>query len=152
MIPFNRRQQRHTAWVTLFAWMFALMSGVANACLTQPNAPAGLAPASQADPLVGGTAGSVKRQHEPIRHHGADEDDGLGKHSAEEGCLRFCADESSAVTKSKTAQCDLLGAIFMASVQWPSSVPVVAAAEWTSVERPASVGPPLFIRLRRLTI
>ena len=30
--------------------------------------------------------------------------------------------------------------------------PVVAAAEWTPVESPASVGPPLLLRLLRLTI
>ena len=153
MIPFTRRQLRHTAWVTLFAWMFALLSGVANACSTQPSAQAGLGSiSSQAEPVVGGTAGLVTRQVEHIHHHRADEDDGVGNHSAKEGCLKFCADGSSAVTKSRAPQLDVPGPVFVVSVQWPSAAPVAAASEWTPAERPASVGPPLFIRLRRLTI
>ena len=151
MIPFTRRQLRHTACVTLFAWMFALLSGVANACLTQPNTQgAFVSISSQADPVVGGTAGPVTRQ---VQHHpGNDEDDGRGTHSAKAGCLKFCADESSAVTMSRAPQADVPGPVFVVSVQWPSEAPGAAASEWTPVERPASVGPPLFIRLLRLTI
>jgi len=151
--PFTHRQLRHTACVTLSAWMFALLSGVANACLTQPTAQAEFVSiSSQADPVVGGTAGLVTRQIELIHHPGEDEDDGLGNHSAKEGCLKFCADESSAVTKSRVPQADVPGPIFVASVQWPSAAPVAAASQWPPVERPALVGPPLFIRLLRLTI
>jgi len=151
--PFTRRQLRHTARVTLFAWMFALLAGVANACLTQPSAQAELRSIlSQADRVVGGTAGPVTRQVEHIHHHGGHEDDGLGNHSAKEGGLEFCADESSAVTKSRATQADAPCPLFVASVQWPSAAPVAAASEWMPVERPTSVGPPLFIRLLRLTI
>ena len=153
MIPFTRQQLRHTACLTLFAWMFALLSGVANACLTQPEARAGLgSTSSQADPLGGGTAGLVTRQVEHIDLHGAIDDDRVGHHSAKEGCLKFCADESSAVTQSRAPQTDAPGSVFVASVQWPSAAPFAAASEWTPAERPASVGPPLFISLLRLTI
>ncbi len=153
MIPFTRRQLRHTACVALFAWMFGLLSGVANACLTQPNAQAGLGSiSSQADPAGEGTVGLVTRQVEQTRHHGADEDDGVGHHSAEEACLKFCADESSAVTKSRAPQADVAVSVLVVSVQWLSAAPVAAAPDWAPLERPASVGPPLFIRLLRLTI
>jgi len=37
-MPFTRRQMRRTAGVTLFAWLFALLSGAVNACLIQPSA------------------------------------------------------------------------------------------------------------------
>ena len=148
-MPLTRRQLRHTACVTLFAWLFALLSGVANACLTQPNAHAGVGLiSSQAHQAVGGTAGPVARHIHPH----VDDDDGLRNHSAKEACLKFCADEFSVVTKSRTPQADVPGPFFVASVAWPSVAPVAAASEWTPVERPASVGPPLFIRLRRLTI
>ena len=154
-LPFTRRHLRRTACVTLFAWMFALLSGVANCCLIQPN-PQGEpgAISLQADPVVGGTAGPATRKVQHVHHHGEDEDDGLGNGSgsAKAGCLKFCADESSAVTKSKAAQADLLGPIFLATVHWLSAVPIAAATEWTLVERPATVGPPLYIRLLRLTI
>jgi len=152
-MPSTRRQLRHTAWVTLLVWMFAMLSGVANACLTQPNTQGKLVSISaQADLVVGSTAVPVTRQVERIHHPGEDEDDGLGSHSAKEGCLKFCVDESSAVTKSRVPQADVPGSIFLASVQWRSAAPVAAASAWSPVERPASVGPPLFIRLLRLTI
>ena len=152
-LPFTRRQLRHTARVTLFAWMFALLSGAANACLIQENLPGELGSiSSQAGPVAGDTAGPATRQVQQVHHHGEDEGDGLGDDSAKAECLKFCADESSAVTKSKAAQADVLVPIAVTSVQWPLAAPVSAASPWPLVERPASVGPPLFIRLLRLTI
>ena len=152
-LPFTRRQLRHTACVTLFAWMFALLSGVVNACLIQPNPPGELGSvSSHAGPVAGAVAGPATPQVQHVQHHGADEGDGLGNHSAKAGCLKFCADESSAVIKSKAAQADVPGPIFMASVPSPSTARVVVASQWLPVERPASVGPPLFIRLLRMTI
>ncbi len=34
---FNSRVKRHTAFVVLFAWLFGLASGAANACLIEPR-------------------------------------------------------------------------------------------------------------------
>ena len=152
-LPFTRRQLRHTARVTLFAWMFALLSGVANACLIQQNPQGKLGSiSSQAGPVAGDTAGPATRQVQHVHHHGEGEDGGLGNDSAKAGCLKFCADESSAVTKSKAAHADVPGPIFVSSVQWQLAAPVAAASQWLPVERLASAGPPLFIRLLRLTI
>jgi len=155
VIRFTRQQLRHTACVTLFAWMFALLSGVANACLTQPKARA--APgsiSSQENPVVGGTSVPVTRQVQHVHHHGAsvNQHDGPGGHSATQGCLKFCADQSSAVTKTPAPQAEPPGPVVVASAQWQSASHVAAASQWLHFERPASVGPPLFIRLLRLTI
>lgn len=153
MIAIARRQLRRTARLTLFAWMFALLSGVANACLTQSDAQAGLGSIPlQADPLVGDAAGRVTRQVDPINHRSADGDDQIDHHSDKEGCVKFCAEESQAVAKRSAHQSDVTGPVVLVSPQWAPAVLVAAAAEWTPVERPASVGPPLFIRLLRLTI
>lgn len=153
MLPFTRRQLRHTAWVTLFVWLFALLSGVANACLIQQNPQGELGSVSaQAGPVAGVAAGPATRQVQHVPHHGEDEDDGIGNDSAKAGCLKFCADEASTVVKRKAAQDDVPGPIFVASVPWPPAAPVATAAQWPPIERPASVGPPLFIRLLRLTI
>ena len=153
MIAFTRRQLRHTAYLTLFAWMFALLSGVANACLTQPNAPGGLGSMLlQADPVVGDAAGRVTQQVGHTEHLGMNADDHRGLHSAEESCLKFCADDSSAVAKRSAPLSDAAGLVFLVSLHWLSAAPVAAAAEWSPVERPASVGPPLIVRLLRLTI
>jgi hypothetical protein len=130
---FTRQQLQRTACVALFAWVFALFSGVANACLIQPVAPA-------------------DRQVEHAHNHAADESGERNQGSGKAGCLKFCADESSALAKSKASHADLPGPIFLATVHWPLATPVAAVAPWHLVERPASVGPPLFIRLLRLTI
>ena len=149
----TRRQLRLTACVALFAWMFALLSGAVNACLIQPNPqsePGSIS--SQVDPVAGKAAGTVAQQVQHGHPQGDDEPDGFGNHSSKAGCLKFCADESSAVTKNKSAQADLPGLIAVASLQWPPAVPGLVAAPWLAAERPASGGTPLFIRLLRLTI
>ena len=132
-VHFTRQQLRRTACVALLAWVFALFSGVANACLIQPVAP-------------------VDRHLEHAHHHAADETGGPDNDGGKAGCLKFCTDESSALTKTKTSHADLPGPTLLASVDWQSATPVAAVVPWRPVERPASVGPPLFLRLLRLTI
>ena len=44
------------------------------------------------------------------------------------------------------------GPILLASDCWPLATAITAAAPWQPLERPASAGPPLFLRLLRLTI
>lgn len=85
-----------------------------------------------------------------VHHQG--EDVGERDDPAKAGCLKFCADESSAVVKGKALHADALVSVHLFGVVWQLMAPVVASSEWNPVERPASVGPPLFIRLRRLTI
>jgi hypothetical protein len=67
------------------------------------------------------------------------------------GCLKFCADESSTLAKGHKTQHDLPGPAPMAGVQATSVIAVATVAPWRPVERPASLGPPLVIRLLRLT-
>ena len=152
-LPFTRRQLRQTASLTLFAWIFAILSGVANACLIQLNPQGELGSSSwQVVPVAGETAGPATRPVRHVHHHGEDADGGLGNDSAKAGCLKFCADETSGVTKSNAGQVDAPGPVCAASVQWPPPAPVATTSQWLPIERPASVGPPLFIRLLRLTI
>lgn len=98
------------------------------------------------------------RRRAPCEHDAGpadhDADSGRGEpvqHGGEAVCLKFCADESSALAKSKASQADLPGPV-LAGAPWSPAVQVAAAAQWRPVERPASVGPPLFLRLLRLTI
>lgn len=154
-LHFTRRQLRHTACVALFAWVFALVSGVANACLLQTAEPGvttfSLVAGTQ---LAGCDSGVAPCEHDagPAHPH---TDSGRGEPVQDGGkavCLKFCADESSALAKSKVSQADIPGAVLLAGTPWLSAVQVAAAAQWRPVERPASVGPPLFLRLLRLTI
>lgn len=154
-LPFTCRQRRYAACMTLFVWLFALVAGVANACLIHPGAPGEMGSrSSRADTLDASPLRSAKRHVEHVRHH-ADHvrDDGGPANDADKaGCLKFCADEPTALTKSKTAQADVSGPVFVTSVQWQMAAPVAAVSQWPPLDRPATVGPPLFIRLLRLTI
>jgi len=154
-LPFTRRQLRRTAGVTLFAWLFALLSGAVNACLIQPSATdLARANVSRAGPLAAEAAGpgQATRPIANVPHHADDEHGASGDDLGGAGCLKFCADESSAVTKSQTPQADLPGPFFVSRVDWQPVSPVADAMPWRSVDRPAAQGLPLFIRLLRLTI
>lgn len=154
-LAFTRRQLRRSAGVTLFAWLLALLSGAVNACLIQPSATfLARSNVSLVGPLVAEVAvpEQATRLIESARHHPGDEHGGPVGDLGEAGCLKFCADESSAVTKSKAAQAELPGPFFVSRVDWQPASPVADVAPWRSVDRPASQGAPLFIRLLRLTI
>ena len=139
--------------MTLFAWIFALLSGVVNACLVQPDQHGVLGSlSSDAGPATKGATLPATRQLQQVDQQSEDQGDGLGTDSAKAGCLQFCADEFSAVTKSNALQVDVVGPCFAANVPWQSAEPVAAANHWPMAERPASIGPPLFIRFLRLTI
>lgn len=156
LLHFTRRQLRHTACVALFAWVFGLLSGVANACLILPAEPAAAATFS-----LGAGASTLECEFSvpPCEHKAGSAhphaDSGHGEPVPQGGkavCLKFCVDESSALAKSKASQVDPSGPVLLAGAPWSPPVRVAVATQWRPVERPASVGPPLFLRLLRLTI
>jgi hypothetical protein len=139
----------------LVAWVFALVSGVANACLTPAAEPGAadffLAVGAQIAECDSGVA-PCEHDAGPAQHHVDSGRVEPVQHGGKAVCLKFCADESSALAKSKATQGDLPGPVLLAGAQWSPAVQVAAAAQWQAIERPASVGPPLFLRLLRLTI
>jgi hypothetical protein len=144
VLRFHQRHLRHIAWVTLVFWLFALATGVVNACVPTPQAAASRA--------IDAVARSNAAQHEdhghdgPIAHHGHQQDAG------KTGCLKFCDDESSALSKNDASSVDL-GATFVAVVQpWHSMVPITSVETRLSVARPTAQGPPLVIRFLRLAL
>ena len=154
-LHFNRQQLRHTACVALLAWVFALVSGVANACLLQAAEPGAAALSFSVSTRTGGCdsgAEPCERDARPAYHHADSERGAPLEHGGKPVCLKFCGDESSALVKSKASQADLPGPVLLAGALWSLAEQVAAAAQWQAVERPASVGPALFLRLLRLTI
>lgn len=141
---FTRRRLRHTVWVTLLAWIFALSAGVANACALGLSPPTAWAHAS------------ADGWHQPAdlahTHHGAHPG---GEHEHDQGqggCQKFCDDESSAVTKSPSAGHDASAALAFA-VELRGAIlprPSLVVDRW--LERPIADGPPLVIRFLRLTL
>ncbi len=153
-LHFTRRKMRRTAGVTLFAWVFALLSGVVNACQIQPYGPGQHSSdvSVAGAPFAGDSRPGAPRRIELAHHAAGAEHDGPVNDAGEAGCLKFCADESSTVAKGKTAQPDLPGPVAGVSGLWRSATFFAIAAPGASAERPASQGPPLVIRFLRMTI
>lgn len=158
-LTFNRRQLRRTACVTLLAWVLALASGVVNACLLQPHRLTVTASSSATSSLefadaglIESTVAHVEHSHDDS-HRASQVDRNAAKEDADKaGCLKFCADESSTLANGKFTQADLPNPAVVAVAEWPSLAPLHMGTLRMSAERPASPGPPLFIRFLRLTI
>ena len=144
--PSHSRRLRQTAWLMLVAWLFALTTGVVNACaLGGPSAPT---PGLVAELHPAHYAAAVTERHEdgPAAHHERE------RNQASDSCLKFCDDESSALPKGSTPTLDP-GVALVAVVQWPVAVvPIANVATSLSLQRPIAQGPPLVIRLLRLTL
>ena len=145
----HSRRQRHTVWVMLAAWLLALTAGVVNACvLNVPNtATRGLLAELQTAHLSQVVADTEDNDGEPLGHHRQEQN------GANDSCLKFCEDESSALSKGKTSDTPDAGAAPVAAAQWLGAfVPVPHDGTGASLRRPTAQGPPLVIRLLRLTL
>ena len=153
-LPFHRRHLRRTTWVTLLAWVLALLAGLANACQLQPHEPGASASTSRAHAASSeGGLHSAQALHVETGHYQRHaEDDDAPADAGKAGCLKFCDDESSAVAKGQSAQTDIAGPVMVSSVEWRPAVPKATVAMRRSAARPPSQGPPLVIRFLRLTI
>lgn len=150
----HRRRLQRTVWLTLGAWLFALASGVVNACLVAP-APAqrgGLTQQISADEMAHGV-------HAPTGDHRASEAPVAAAsqlphdHSpGSDSCQKFCSDEASALSKSLSPSADLPASLVGVFVHWPpDALSTSAAAQWLQWPT-AAQGPPLVIRFLRLTL
>lgn len=149
----HRRQLRHFVWMALFAWVFALAAGAANACLvTLPDSvPAEHQNHRHVHESMGpGHAPAVLADH-------ADEHSGGHPHPAQidpakTSCLKFCDDEASALVKSGSPWFDWAPADALLGGLHIQPAPLADARERLSLASRHAQGPPLVIRLLRLTL
>jgi hypothetical protein len=153
-LVFNRRRLRCAVWVTLAAWLFALGAGVANACVLAPHdagdraliVPKHLgAAAHEVRGGVGNPPDTAPPKDDPASL--AHETD-----AGQAGCLKFCADGSSALTKNAVPTVDLGPPLLAAAEPWHVITPTARLGTRLSRGRPADQGQPLVIRLLRLTL
>jgi hypothetical protein len=133
----------------LAAWLLALTAGVVNACVLNipSSATRGLIAQSQAAHLSRTVADTEPHDGVPLTHHQHEQN------GANDSCLKFCDDESSALSKGNTSPTPDAGAALVAAAQWPAAVvPVTHTGTVLSLQRPIAQGPPLVIRLLRLTL
>jgi hypothetical protein len=154
----STQRLRRLVWLTLWAWSFALLSGVVNACVlnlaeramerSSPSSRletathARLADSIEARGPTGHDAdsGSLHRQE---REHGS---------SGQDSCLKFCDDESSALAKSSAAGVDIGATLVDARLGRHLAVAATQADAGSMPEPPRAHGPPLVIRFLRLTL
>ncbi len=142
----NTRARRNTAFVVLLVWLFALASGVANACLLEARgthshvAAAGSSGTEHAPAVSPGHAGAV-----------AGHDD--GSRGAKAACEKVCSEGSqSLVTPDlRVVQVDF-GPVPFVAVLWTPAAPVVLASGPMDDIQPIRGGPPIRVRFSRLAL
>lgn len=142
----NTRAKRNTAFMVLLVWLFALASGVANACLLEARQThahiatvASSEAAAHAFAIVPGHAGAVA--------------DGVDESHVKAPCLKVCDDGTRSFPKqdSTVAQTDP-GPAPLVLVLWNTVAPAIAAFPQRDVEPSATPEPPIRVRFSRLAI
>ena len=142
----NNRTRRSTAWLMLCVWMFALGSGIANACALEVRGP-------HTHAMAGGVHPEVASLTHAAEDAGVDSDHDGHSHDSKIPCLKAC-DEGSLSLLKHSAIPDLtdVGAAFVVGFGWVPPAPVLSASSRAHHLRPLSSGPPLRIRYVRLAL
>lgn len=141
----NIHAKRNIILMVLLAWVFALASGVANACLLEARethshtVTAEFSEAADESVIFPGHAGAVA--------------DGVGESHSKAPCLKVCDDGSRSLTKqdSTVAQNDP-GPAFLVMTLWGTIAPVIPTLRQIDNEQPATPALPIRIRFSRLAI
>ena len=124
------RHKRNTALVMLLLWLFAVSSGIVNACVLEPH----------------GTAATVGHAETLIDHDGT-----LDAYMAP--CLKVCDDSSQALIKLKAfldlADC---GPALTNSTFWAAAIQVVSAQLHRDSSAAVASEPAVRVRYSRLAL
>ena len=137
----------------LFAWLFALASGVANACLLEPHGVH-----DHGSPLshlsASGTTLSLAGDHaQSPAHEDADSDSGPGPAPSRESCLKAC-DEGSQSLLKHAYSFDLAdpGLAPLVAAAWVAEVDLAPASGRRHDFRLPERGPPIRVLFSRLAL
>jgi len=148
MKPFsNHRTRRNTTFVAILAWAFALVSGMANACLLETPGKHTYAAASHSSDDHHVHASKSLAGDAVAEDHDDDAD------ASKESCLKACDDGSNAQIKLQTGV-DLTdpGLAPFVAFAWAATTPVASAPSWFEELQVPVVGPPFRLRYSRLTL
>jgi len=146
-LAFSTRNKRHTAFLVLLGWLFALASGVANSCLLEARAthahaaPVEWSETAQASLVSPGHAGVVAG-------HGGDD-----SHAAKAPCLKACEDGAYSLSRQhlKATQADPGPAPLM-SILWTAVTPAITKPRRMDDVQPALPERPIRVRYSRLAL
>ena len=142
----NTRIKRNTALAMLLVWLFALASGVANACFLETTGSHIRAPNELAETASHAPAELLAHPGAPAGHH--DDSD-----STKESCLKVCDDGTNAVPKAYSGHDHTdPGPAPWVSTLWTGSAHVVSAPRRVDALAIPVVGPPIRVRYSRLAL
>jgi len=143
----NTRARRNTAFMVLLAWLFALTSGIANACLLQAPATHAHMIATAGYPALADAPGIPTGPAGGVAGHNGD------LHSDNAPCLKVCDEGSRSVPKHDvTAVQPDPGPAPRVVVLWTADAPLVAALGNRDDLLPSTQSLPLRVRYARLAL
>ncbi|MDP2818866.1 MAG: hypothetical protein Q8O29_11455 [Polaromonas sp.] len=138
--------KRNTAFMVLLVWVFALASGVANACLLEARGTHG-------HPTATSHAGSAATPAISAGHAGAVVGHDENPNSSRAPCLKACEDIAQSLPKQDlTAAHTDPGPAPLVSVLWTAATPVVPAFRQLDRVRPLAPERPIRLRYSRLAL
>ena len=144
---FNSRTKRNTAFVVLLVWLFALASGVANACLIQTKEIHGHGS------LVAHSSSAEKGHAISAAYVGATSKHDSGLEPSKSQCLKVCDDGSQSLTKQQPGF-DWTHPVLtpLPAVAWTTATSVVSVLGLAAFQQPPDPGRPIRVRLSRLAL
>lgn len=146
-LSFHRCHRRRTAWVTLLAWVLALMAGMVNACQLQTRDAARPGPAKVGLHDRGVHAAQASHAGHVVQDRGVPAPD-----AGKAGCLDFCDDGASTLAKGQVGHDELAAPVVVAILERRVALTAPSAAFEHATSRPRAHGPPLVIRFLHLTL
>ncbi len=142
----DTRTKRNTAFVMLLVWLFALASGVANACLLETPEPhsravrGSAATTNQVPAEWAGHLGAPSGHHDDAEH-------------TKESCLKVCDDGTHTLPKAHSGVDHTdPGSPPVVATLWSGSPQVTSAPRRLDDLAIPIVGPPLRVRYSRLAL
>ena len=143
----DTRTKRNTAFAMLLVWLFAMASGVANACFLETHEPHSTIKVSAAE------TGHSHSRAEPSDHLGATADHDEDPGSTNESCLKACDDGTHTLLKAHAGvdHADP-GLAPLVATLWAGLPLVVPALRRLDDLAIPLVGPPFRVRYSRLVL
>ena len=148
----STRTQRRIAFAVLLVWLFAVASGVANACLLEAS-DGSPAPGVHAHGAMAASAASGDPTAVPAGHVKAGDGHDDDTRAAAPICLKVYDDGSTALLKLQ-APTDLSdpGMAPLVAVMWNPAVPATSGRCWRFDAQTLPAGPPVRDRYCRLAL